>query len=149
MLRILLIALLYLPLFGTYAQDTKDTSSANKNICLESPQEVYTKKELFEASWYSTILLKLLSGKSDEAKKQLGQELSWKILILNETLVKNPCKVSEATLKKIPSFFRLIAAINTNYPITELKENKEVQKALSVAIKDNPTHYQQLLDTYK
>ena len=149
MLKIILIALLYLPFFGTYAQDTKDISSANKNICLESPQEVYTMKELFEASWYSTILLKLLTGKSNEAKKQLGQELSWKILILNETLVKNPCKVSEAIIKKIPPFFRLIAAINTNYPIAELKQNKEVQKALSVAIKDNPIHYQKMLDTYK
>jgi hypothetical protein len=117
--------------------------------CNRSAAEADISTNLYETGTESSISIQLLSGNTQGALDQLGSELALKVVILNENLKKNPCSLDEKTLARIYPMLRVVAAVNHVKAIPKINDDKNIMEILSQAIKDNPDHYNKLIERSK
>jgi len=145
-----LIAVIFIFSSFVYAEPDKLSLEAIKEKhCSRPAVEVEINQDLFEISWSTDILVKLLSGNIDKAIGQLGSELRNKIYVLQEHLNENPCNANEALRNRIYPVFRVVAAANAKTPILKFNDDPEVLKFLQQAIDANPEHYKNLTERSK
>ena len=117
--------------------------------CPKNGADVSLSESLYETGTIGSLLAQLLSGNTRSAIKDMSGEIVNNIVILNSQLERNPCGISSDTLSRVYPMLRVIAAINHEYSIPGLADNKEAMTILRRAIINNPENYKELLKRAK
>jgi hypothetical protein len=144
-----IIALLALPLLVYAGAPQCQTNEESNSGCPKSAADALLVEELYQSGYIGSILITLLSGHTQTAINDLGQQLATNVLLLDSIQQHPSCGESEETIKRIAPLLRVIAAINHATPISQINNNKKVMAILDRAIKADHEHYEQLLKRSK
>ena len=133
----------------SYGLEEKEYDSITQEFCNRSGIEVELHKTMFQAGWYADVLLKLLSGHTQEGISQLAYDLSVNILMIKNHIEYNPCEVDKGRLRELLRMVRVVAVVHHKTPFPDWENDKELIGFLEYAIQDDPKHYQKLMERSK
>jgi hypothetical protein len=130
----------------TLSSQTEEARGGQTGNCPPPPADLRVQNALYETGATSSTLVELLSGNAERATRDLGAALVVNVTELNLYLKDGPCRPDQASIDRIYSMLRVVAAIDHKTPVAAINADKETQKILERAIENNPKHYKQLLE---